>query len=264
MTDLMHTIPQAMQKRVKEELAAIEQQYNVTVLYACESGSRAWGFASQDSDYDVRFIYVNKLPWYLTIKEGRDVIERPIIDELDINGWELRKALQLLNVSNPTLLEWLQSPVVYYQHQLITDLQVLAKQFYSPLKAHYHYASMAKKNFTGYLQSDEVRYKKYLYVLRSLLAVKWIDANLGVPPILFEELVDRLIMDPILLADIEELLQLKKNTAEVQYGERRPLLQEFIETELAKIYKVPNVSSEEKLLSKPLDDYLFKAVMAFN
>lgn len=106
-----------MLERVNKDLLAIEQAYNVKILYACESGSRACGFGSPDSDYEIRFIYVNKFLWYLTIKETRDVIECPIIDELDMNGWDLHKALRLLQMNNPTLLEWLQSPIVYFQHQ---------------------------------------------------------------------------------------------------------------------------------------------------
>lgn len=96
-----------------DHVSNIEAERGVRVLYACESGSRGWGFASPDSDYDVRFIYVHPLPWYLRVSAQRDVIEVPISDELDINGWELRKALGLLKKGNATLIEWLDSPVVY-------------------------------------------------------------------------------------------------------------------------------------------------------
>lgn len=108
-----HPLPDAMRERVLEELTRLEQEHDVTVLYACESGSRAWGFASPDSDYDVRFVYVQQPDWYLRVDEPRDVLERPLTDELDLSGWELRKTLRLLRKSNPTLLEWLDSPLVY-------------------------------------------------------------------------------------------------------------------------------------------------------
>ena len=109
---------------VGEELRRIEQAYDVRVLYACESGSRAWGFASQDSDYDVRFIYVHSRDWYLSIEDRRDVIEEPISDSLDISGWELRKTLRLLRKSNPPLLEWLKSPVVYaWDEEFVSDFK---------------------------------------------------------------------------------------------------------------------------------------------
>src|SRR6201990_2789542 len=100
-------------QRVRDALAQVEAERHVRVLYACESGSRAWGFASRDSDYDVRFLYVHEPDWYLSVQDRRDVIEEPLSDELDVSGWELRKALRLLRKSNPPLLEWLKSPFVY-------------------------------------------------------------------------------------------------------------------------------------------------------
>lgn len=108
-----HPIDPHVRTRVLVELEAIEQRHDVRVLFACESGSRGWGFASPDSDYDVRFLYVHKPEWYLRVEPQRDVIERPIDDVLDVSGWELRKALQLMRRSNPTLFEWLDSPVIY-------------------------------------------------------------------------------------------------------------------------------------------------------
>ena len=185
-----HPIDPAMRAQVMTHLRAIEAQHNVTILFACESGSRGWGFASPDSDYDVRFIYVNRLPWYLTVAPGRDVIELPISDPgaapgrpkpasapsggsedtpvpsvgatpLDINGWDLRKALGLLRESNPTLLEWLRSPIVYREEaEVMARFRALAEQVFSNAKGWHHYASMAKKNFREHLQADTVRYKK--------------------------------------------------------------------------------------------------------
>src|SRR4051794_14574214 len=100
-------------QRVSAALLAVEHEKDVRVLYACESGSRAWGFASRDSDYDVPFLYVHERDWYLSVDDRRDVLEYPLRDELDVSGWELRKALRLLRKSNPPLLEWLNSPMVY-------------------------------------------------------------------------------------------------------------------------------------------------------
>lgn len=122
--------------------------------------SRGWGFASPDSDYDVRFLYVHPLEWYLRVEAPRDVIELPIDDELDVSGWEWRKALGLLKGANPTLIEWLDSPVVYQQdEETITALKAMVPKWFSPLRARWHYYSMARKNFRGYLQGDEVRLK---------------------------------------------------------------------------------------------------------
>ncbi len=170
-----HPIDPSVKARIMEELTAIEQKHDVKVLFACESGSRGWGFASPDSDYDVRFLYVHRLEWYLRVEAPRDVIELPINDELDIGGWELRKALQLMRKSNPTLLEWLDSPIVYRQDEVATQrLRELAHTFFLPQRGRHHYLSMAKKNFRGYLQDETVRFKKYLYGLRPLVAVvRW-------------------------------------------------------------------------------------------
>src|SRR5271154_5671921 len=147
---------------VGKELRRIEQAYDVRVLYACESGSRAWGFASQDSDYDVRFIYVHTRNWYLSIEDRRDVIEEPISDSLDISGWELRKALRLLRKSNPPLLEWLKSPVVYSQDgEFLAGFRELAAGYYSPVRCFAHYLHMASGNVREYLKGETVWLKKY-------------------------------------------------------------------------------------------------------
>ena len=148
----------------------IERTEGVRLLYACESGSRAWGFASTDSDYDVRFLYLRPREWYLSIdvERRRDVIERPIDGLLDINGWDLRKALGLFRKSNPPLLEWLHSPIVYLdRHGVAERLRALLEQYYSPTACFHHYYHMAKGNYREYLKGEEVKLKKYL--LKQLL-----------------------------------------------------------------------------------------------
>jgi predicted nucleotidyltransferase len=233
-----HPIDPAMREQVMAHLRAIEAQHNVTILFACESGSRGWGFASPDSDYDVRFIYVNRLPWYLTVAPGRDVIELPISGDLDINGWDLRKALGLMRESNPTLLEWLCSPIVYREEaETMSRFRALAEQVFSNAKGWYHYTSMAKKNFREHLQADEVRYKKYLYVLRPLLAARWIRSRPGVPPMRFAELAQHTLSataDAALIAEINALLEVKMRAGEAATSPRWPGIHAFIEGELAR------------------------------
>ena len=166
-------------QRVRNALAQVEAARNVRVLFACESGSRAWGFASRDSDYDVRFLYVHRRDWYLSVEDRRDVIEQPIADDLDVSGWELRKALRLLRKSNPPLLEWLKSPVVYRHDPVFAaEFGALAAEFYSPRRCFAHYLHMAFGNWRDYLRGrEEVSLKKYLYVFRPLLACRWIELN---------------------------------------------------------------------------------------
>lgn len=140
-------------EQILDSLQRLEVDHDVKVLFACESGSRGWGFASPDSDYDVRFIYVNRLSWYLTVESGRDVIEQPISGDLDVNGWDLRKTLQLLRQSNPTLLEWLRSPIVYLEEaDTVARLRALAEDGFSAVRGYHHYVSMAKKNFREHLR----------------------------------------------------------------------------------------------------------------
>ena len=228
-----HPVSDTMRHTVVGVLAEIEARHDVKVLFACESGSRGWGFASPDSDYDVRFIYVNRLSWYLTVESGRDVIEQPISGDLDVNGWDLRKTLQLLRQSNPTLLEWLRSPIVYREEaDTVACLRALAQDGFSAVRGYHHYVSMAKKNFREHLRGEEVRYKKYLYVLRPLLAARWIRDGRGVPPMRFAALAQATLDDPALLDEINRLLDVKMRAGEAATSPRWPGIHHFIENEL--------------------------------
>ncbi|HGF0771687.1 TPA: nucleotidyltransferase domain-containing protein [Kluyvera georgiana] len=251
-----------MRECVLQQLKAVEQRHNVRVLYACESGSRGWGFASPDSDYDVRFLYVHPPEWYLRVEAPRDVIELPIDDELDVCGWEWRKALGLLKGANPTLIEWLDSPIVYQQDEATIDaLKALVPKWFSPLRARWHYYSMARKNFRGYLQGGEVRLKKYFYVLRPLLAVRWVEAGKGVPPMRFADLLAGSELDASLHQEIDELLERKQRAGEAMYGPRRPLLHAFILAELARGETPPTLPDSREGDISELDQLLMTTVM---
>lgn len=221
---------------VVEELRRIEETYDVRVLYACESGSRAWGFASKDSDYDVRFLYVHARDWYLSIEDRRDVIEVPVSDVLDVSGWELRKALRLLRKSNPPLLEWLKSPVVYAQDErFVREFRELAAEYYSPVRCFKHYLHMAFGNARDYLKGELVWRKKYLYVLRPMLACRWIERGFGEPPMLFDELVEGVIGDAEVRSSVDALLAEKKAGKELDRALRIEVLSRFIEAELRRL-----------------------------
>lgn len=197
-----------MQKIIDQKLKDLARQHDVRILLACESGSRAWGFPSPDSDYDVRFIYVHRQAHYLAIDEQRDVIELPINDLLDINGWELRKALRLLRKSNSPLMEWLQSPVVYHADaRFMEDMTGLMAGFFSPRAMMHHYLSMAKNVIDTDLQGAQVRLKKYFYALRPMLACRWIADRQQVPPMNFATL--RTLLAPDLQGAVDDLLVLK-------------------------------------------------------
>ncbi len=231
-----HPVDPAIRAEILEQLCAIEAEHQIQVLYACESGSRGWGFASPDSDYDVRFLYVHALPWYLRVTPGRDVIERPLTAVLDINGWELRKTLALLKKGNATLIEWLDSPVVYRAEPLFLEaLRALARQVHQPERSFHHYIHMARRNHREFLTREQVRLKKYLYVLRPLLATLWIEQGLGSAPMRFATLVEELIVDAQLRAAIDELLRVKRSAQESEYGPPQTIIDAFITRELTRL-----------------------------
>lgn len=234
-----HPVSDDIRSDILDRLLAIEAEHGVRVLYACESGSRGWGFASPDSDYDVRFIYVHPLPWYLRVSAQRDVIEVPISDEFDINGWELRKALSLLKKGNATLVEWLDSPVVYRAAvDFLRAMRDAARQTHQAERSFHHYVHMARKNYREYLRGDTVRLKKYLYVLRPLLATLWIEQGRGVVPMRFQDLVDAIVTDPALLDAIGHLLAIKRAAMESEYGQPLPIINAFIDSELTRLESV--------------------------
>ena len=259
-----HPVEPAMREQILAALLDIEARHDVRVLFACESGSRGWGFASLDSDYDVRFIYVHRLPWYLTVHPQRDVIELPISGELDVNGWDLRKALGLLAESNPTLMEWLRSPIVYREDEATMGrLRALAEQHFSNARGWHHYASMAKKNFREHLRGETVRFKKYLYVLRPLLAARWIREHGSAPPMRFAELAQRTLdagRDAALIAEIDALLEVKMRAGEAAASPRWPGLHAFIEAEVERNAAEPVVAQPRSSV-EGLDELLHDTIL---
>ncbi|WP_338848312.1 nucleotidyltransferase domain-containing protein [Massilia sp. W12] len=216
-------------------LRQAEIEHDVRILLAVEAGSRAWGFDSPDSDFDVRFIYMHAPSWYqaVDLEEKRDVIEYPLTDGIDLHGWDLRKALRLLWKANPAFIEWLQAPLCYIEAGCFkqTALRSLSGM-YVPLKGIYHYRNMAASTFRSHLREAEVRQKKYFYVLRDLLAARWIAQHGAPPPVDFARLLPLLQDAPAALAEVEDLLA-RKRAGVLDSGPARPALQAFIEQELA-------------------------------
>lgn len=232
------------------------------ICLAVESGSRAWGFPSKDSDYDVRFIYVHKKDWYLSIDQKREVIELPINALLDINGWEIRKALKLFRKSNPPLMEWLHSGIVYYQaFSLVDKLKAIQNQVFLPQSALYHYLNMAKGNFRDYLRGDHVKIKKYFYVLRPVLACIWIERYNTVPPIEFQTLVEELLEEGQLKQEILMLLERKISGDELNLEPKVNAINDFLEKEINRLEeyaKTLKVSNEDMT---PILDNLFRDIL---
>lgn len=238
---------------IQQKLKEIEQSKNVKILYAAESGSRAWGFASPDSDYDVRFIYVCRPEDYLKIIRPRDVIEGQLDEVFDINGWDIQKALRLLNKSNPTLFEWASSPVVYCDTPQWKALKPLIDRYFSSKSGMYHYLSMAVKNYREYLKGDMVKIKKYLYVLRPILACKWILDHHTPPPMLFSDLVNA-ELEPDIKPHIDTILEIKKNVSEKELMPQMKAVNLYIERMIETLNEsIKSMPSEKPQGMEPLE-----------
>lgn len=218
--------------KIQEKLLEIEAAEHVRILLAVESGSRAWGFASPDSDYDVRFVYVRNRADYLKLNSPRDVIEWQLDEVLDINGWDLRKALIQFHRGNATLFEWSNSPVVYRMTQEWKQVYRAAEAYFSVKAAAYHYYGTANSTYCQYLQGDTVNYKKYFYALRPLLAGQYIQRHQCPPPVLFDSLM-KMDMPEDLRRGISGLLEIKKKSGESASGSQIAVVRDFIAGELA-------------------------------
>ena len=223
---------------IRQVLKAIEAEEDVRILYAVESGSRAWGFSSVDSDFDPRLIYIRRPEWYLSINvdDKRDVIEKQCPGDIDLSGWDIRKALKLYYKSNPPLLEWLDSPIVYRDDcGFAAEMRQLLGEFYSPTACIYHYLRMARNSIDTYCRGDRVKHKKYFYVLRPLLAARWIKEDRGPVPMVFETLLVTIADRPELVAAIRELHARKTAGGELGEGPRIEAIYEFALTEPSRL-----------------------------
>lgn len=214
-------------------LDKIEKENDIKILYAVESGSRGWGFASKDSDYDVRFIYIHPVDWYLSIDEGEDFIELPINNSLDINGWDIKKALKLLKKSNPPLLEWLTSPIVYIEkYSTAQKLRDVSSAFFSSIPSLYHYLHLAKRTFDEIFHSEQSKVKKYFYVLRPIFACMWIETYNTMPPMEFGKLLSAQALKPEIRNEINKLLEIKTSGEEVDKIAKNPELIDFLSSKI--------------------------------
>lgn len=223
-----------MNKEIEKALQNIEKTEDVEILYACESGSRAWGYASADSDYDVRFIYKHKKDWYLKLEKTADNLDYPVSDELDLAGWDLDKTLRLLRKSNPSLMEWLQSPIVYRKNEaFFKEIKQLTDEYVQFERQLRHYFHLAESTFQSYLQTPEVKTKKYIYAIRPLLACMWIEQNQEIPPVSLDELIHVKVDDQAGFDEFKKLLDRKKSGGEFDIEPQNPILQAFIQAQLA-------------------------------
>ena len=230
-------------------------------MLAIESGSRAWGFPSKDSDYDVRFIYVHNDPqWYLSLFKKRDVIELPVGPVLDINGWDLKKALKLLRKSNPALMEWLNSPIVYLINEdLLAPLVQLSKTAFIPESSCHHYLSMAKANIGKFDKSEKVRIKTYLYALRPVLCCRWVIDVGTQPPMLYQDLLNAYLSDGDVREEIDHLLEIKNNTNESDIVVRQPNIERWLGNQISVLDK--EIPKSPGVVAAEVFDEVFRRVL---
>lgn len=222
-----------MLTKIQETIAQLEQDKSIRVLYACESGSRAWGIPSPDSDYDVRFIYVHQLDWYLSLCDRKDTITVKSDDaDLDMTGWDLRKTLQLMKKSNAASLEWMHSPIIYQESQgFLKRFRKVGETCFSPNSMNYHYLSMAKKFYDSCAGEDAVKLKTWFYALRTSLNARWIAERETMPPIVFKDTLS--LVDPSLRKDLLALIALKGTKNEDFLFEKEASLLHIIKESIA-------------------------------
>jgi predicted nucleotidyltransferase len=221
-----------IQNIIREKLNEIEKLENIKILHAVESGSRAWGFASPDSDFDVRFVYAHPKEFYLRLNKTRDVIEWQLDETFDINGWDLDKTLRLLYASNPTVFEWANSPIIYATAPEWACIKSEMQRYFAIKSSAYHYFHTASKTYKNHFRRKTVRLKRYFYVLRPLLACEWVLRKKTPPPMLFSELAESRI-DKEIKSAADDLLTLKKQTSELGESAHIAKLDEYIEKNLA-------------------------------
>jgi predicted nucleotidyltransferase len=252
--------------QIQGELSRIAEENNIRILYACESGSRGWGFASPDSDYDVRFIFLHPTDWYLSVMPQDDGMDLFIDKELDINGWDIRKVLRLLIKSNATPFEWLQSPIVYQTDEdFKASLWGLSQHFFQPRATMHHYLGLAKNSFRkGLVNETEVNAKKYFYVLRPLLAAMWIADKKTAPPMTFAELVPMLEAHPNIYNMVMELWDKKMELKESDTIPLIPELSDFVNNQIVRCFSIADMTEPNAMKPDMLDAFFRTVVKTYN
>ena len=254
-----------MKDRILLELNRLEKEHGIHILYAAESGSRAWGFASPDSDYDVRVIYVHPVEWYLSMMQHKDTFTWFSEDKtLDITGWDLKKLLVNFHKSNCSVYEWLNSPIIYRNEgDLHLELLNLAPDFFNPKGAIHHYLNIAYTyQKSAFVESGEVNLKKYFYVLRPMMAAIWIAKFETPPPMEFDKLLVSTLEDQGIIEKIQALLVSKKSRAEEGKVQPDLELNDFIQKTLESLEEYSQTVWGKKGKIYNLDPILFSRIYA--
>lgn len=238
---------QEMMLLVPQKLKEIEKEYGIRVLYAVESGSRAWGTSSEYSDFDVRFIFIRPKEEYLRLDPTRDVLEFPIADGWDMSGWDVSKLLTLLRSTNSQIYEWFASPLVYVDDGLSERLRPALDAYFAVKTAAKHYLHQADMKMKQALRVEEPKVKHYLYTMQHLAAARWILQYREFPPISFDRLVP-LLPEPIRKEAAGILFMKTKQSDQPRIPHMVPLekmLAEEWERLREEIYQMPKVEEKD-------------------
>jgi predicted nucleotidyltransferase len=243
--------------KINNKLKEIEKSRNVKNIFACESGSRAWGFASPDSDYDVRFIYTKPLDWYLSVSKKKDTID--IMDgDFDAVGWELKKQLKLMMKSNIPALEHLFSPIIYKgEDKVINEMREIGTECFSPIASMFHYLSMSKK-YEEKLLKEEIKLKDLFYALRTSLAGKWILENNSLPPVVFEDML--CLVNTSLESEIRNLIAVKSKEKESYLHPRKEEIVKLVSDLITENNKYAKTLSSGRPNSERVNSFLYKTL----
>jgi predicted nucleotidyltransferase len=253
-------------KLIREQLEQIERAHDIAILHASEAGSRGWGFASEHSDFDVRFIYVHRLPWYLKVlgrgETRKDTIEQPVEGDLDLGGWELSKALGLFKSGNAEFVEWMDSPIVYRSDdQFTARMRQLVVELHQPVPSFFHYLNMGRRNFTQFERTPSP--KAFLYALRPALSARWLADGQGPLPMDFDKIRARTVPDPDLQKSIDRLVQAKRQGADATGGQPEAALVAHTTTTLSELGELRLYDHLRRDFG-PLDDLLYEQVSRFS
>ena len=224
----MEGIDTAVELEVQAKLNELVVQHGVRIICAIESGSRCWGFPSPDSDFDVRFVYAHAPEWYIQLSPERDVIELPVNEVLDISGWDVRKAMNLANGGNSVIQEWLISPLVYREDEVLAPAlrEMVARTFNAKATFH-HYRAMAQ-NMIPALDEEQVKLKRFFYISRATLSALWVWRKCSMPTVVFPDLLRGLTDDENVLAAFERQIAEKSLRTEVESGAVDPVCLGFV------------------------------------
>ncbi|MBI2145853.1 nucleotidyltransferase domain-containing protein [Candidatus Woesearchaeota archaeon] len=237
-----------MKNKIVSLCKTLEKKEHIKILFAVESGSRLWRMSSKDSDYDVRFVFVQPLENYISIQNDKNtnLVINHTFGDIDLSGFDIFKFSKLLLKSNPSIIEWFQSDILYYGKKP-KELQKIALTHFNPAALYYHYKSMCRFNYEKYLASKhEVTYKKYLYAMRGLVNAQYVITTQGLPPISFPECLQRSSFLPTKIK--ESLLKIIKLKCE---GREKDLIQNI---SLYDQYILEFLQKNEKILPKPIEE----------